>query len=115
MNEPFFLYFLFDFPMSGTYITNDQNGLKTSEKFTYDSSEGIVGEGIGKKGITEQLKEVLGDSDDMLYKISKSGIYPVQRKHENLPIEVNPIKVNPIEKPIVNNVQNLIKPRRTHR
>lgn len=51
----------------------------------------------------------------MLYKISKSGIYPVQRKHENLPIEVNPIKVNPIEKPIVNNVQNLIKPRRTHR
>lgn len=54
----------------------------------------------------EQLKEVLGD----LYKISKSGIYPVQRRHENLPI-----KVNPIEKPIVNNVQNLIKPRRTHR
>lgn len=48
--------------------------------------------------------------DDMLYKISKSGIYPVQRRHENLPIEVNPI-----EKPIVNNVQNLIKPRRTHR
>lgn len=25
------------------------------------------------------------------------------------------IEVNPIEKPIVNNVQNLIKPRRTHR
>lgn len=60
--------------------------------------------------ITEQLKEVLGDSNDMLYKISKSGIYPVQRRHENLPIEVNPI-----EKPIVNNVQNLIKPRRTRR
>lgn len=66
--------------------------------------------GVTKKGIAEQLKEVLGDSDDMLYKISKSGIYPVQRRHENLPIEVNPI-----EKPIVNNVQNLIKPRRTHR
>lgn len=30
-------------------------------------------------------------------------------------IEVIPIEVNPIEKPIVNNVQNLIKPRRTHR
>ena len=48
--------------MGGTYIINDQNGLK------------------------------------------------LQRRHENLPIEVNPI-----EKPIVNNVQNLIKPRRTHR
>lgn len=58
----------------------------------------------------DTLYEALDNSDDMLYKISKSGIYPVQRRHENLPIEVNPI-----EKPIVNNVQNLIKPRRTHR
>lgn len=104
MNEPCF------------YISFDSDDNKrpewseASKKFTFDSSEGIMGRGIDSERIAEQLKEVLGDSDDMLYKISKSGIYPVQRRHENLPIEVNPI-----EKPIVNNVQNLIKPRRTHR
>lgn len=105
MNEPCF-YISFDW-----YIYNKRpEWSEASKKFTFDSSEGIMGRGIDSERIAEQLKEVLGDSDDMLYKISKSGIYPVQRRHENLPIEVNPI-----EKPIVNNVQNLIKPRRTHR
>lgn len=108
MNEPCF-YISFD--SDGWYIYNKRpEWSEASKKFTFDSGEGIMGEGIDSKRIAEQLKEVLGDSDDMLYKISKSGIYPVQRRHENLPI-----KVNPIEKPIVNNVQNLIKPRRTHR
>lgn len=113
MNEPCF-YISFD--SDEWYIYNKRpEWSEASKKFTFDSSEGIMGRGIDSERIAEQLKEVLGDSDDMLYKISKSGIYPVQRRHENLPIEVNPIKVNPIEKPIVNNVQNLIKPRRTHR
>lgn len=58
MNEPCF-YISFD--SDEWYIYNKRpEWSKTSEKFTYDSSEGIVGEGIGKKGITEQLKEVLG-------------------------------------------------------
>ena len=113
MNEPCF-YISFD--SDEWYIYNKRpEWSEASKKFTFDSSEGIMGRGIDSERIAEQLKEVLGDSDDMLYKISKSGIYPVQRKHENLPIEVNLIEVNPIEKPIVNNVQNLIKPRRTHR
>lgn len=104
MNEPCF-YISFD--SDEWYIYNKRpEWSEASKKFTFDSDEGIMGEGIDSKRIAEQLKEVLGDSDD----ISKSGIYPVQRRHENLPI-----KVNPIEKPIVNNVQNLIKPRRTHR
>ena len=108
MNEPCF-YISFD--SDEWYIYNKRpEWSEASKKFTFDSGEGIMGEGIDSKRIAEQLKEVLGDSDDMLYKISKSGIYPVQRRHENFPI-----KVNPIEKPIVNNVQNLIKPRRTHR
>lgn len=103
MNEPCF-YISFD--SDEWYIYNKRpEWSEASKKFTFDR-----GEGIDSKRIAEQLKEVLGDSDDMLYKISKSGIYPVQRRHENLPI-----KVNPIEKPIVDNVQNLIKPRRTHR
>ena len=46
MNEPCF-YISFD--SDGWYIYNKRpEWSEASEKFTYDSSEGIVGEGIGK-------------------------------------------------------------------